>query len=338
MTSRSNDRYQMDELVSALREAQNVLIFSHISPDGDTIGSALAMKMLLEGLRKRVVLVMDGEVPENLFFLPDIYAFRKPEDVAAAVNASAPGTLALAVDVSCRDRMGAGEAIFLKACATAQIDHHETNPAYAGINVIDGSAPATALLVFRLMQRLDVRPQKEAAVCLYTALSTDTGNFVYESTNAETFLMMAKLMDAGLNISQYSRLLFRRKARQHVALLAQALPTMRFSCGGEVAGMAVSYAQMQQAQATGAHADGVVDYAVDISGVRLAYFARQTEEGKVKFSLRAQSPYRVDEAAAEFDGGGHQLAAGCTLALPLDEAVEKVEAALQRAHARGKQA
>ena len=334
MTSRPNDHYQMDELVRALRAAECVLLFSHVSPDGDTIGSALAMKMLLEGMKKRTLLVLDGVVPENLFFLPDLYAFRSAEDVAAAMDVSAPGVLAVAIDVSCRDRMGAGEALFVKASATAQIDHHETNPGYAGINLIDGSAPATALLVFRLMQQLDVKPQKEAAVCLYTALSTDTGNFVYESTNAEAFTMMARLMDAGLNIAQYSRLLFRRKARPHVALLAQALPTMRFTCGGEVAGMAVSCEQMQLAQATSAHTDGVVDYAIDTSGVRLAYFARQTEEGKVKFSLRALSPYRVDEAAEEFGGGGHQLASGCTLALPLSEAVAKIEDALARAHAR----
>ncbi len=328
---KATDRYQMKELLSAIENADSILLFSHISPDGDTIGSALALKMLLEQLKKRVILVLDGIVPMNLFFLPDIYSIRKPGDVTGQVDASAPGTLAIAVDVSCADRMGEAEALFRSAPLTAQIDHHETNPAYAMINLIDGGAPSTSVLVSRVQQELGLPLQQEEAICLYTALSTDTGNFVYENTNAEAFLLMSRLMEAGLPLAHCSRVLFRRKEKGFVRLLGKALPTLTFLCNGEIAGMQLSYADMCSAEATGEHTDGVVDYAIDTSGVKIAYFARETEDGAIKFSLRALSPYRVDSVAAQFGGGGHHLAAGCTLRMPLEDAVKKMQEVLLRA-------
>lgn len=328
----NHDRYQMQALLSALQEADSVLLFSHVSPDGDTLGSALALKIALEGMRKRVTLALDAPVPEALSFLPDTYGFRAPADVAAHVALDDPGLLAVAVDVSSAERMGAGAALFSQAAHTAQLDHHETNPGFAQINVIDGDAPATALLVYRLLGLLGAPLQGDVAVCLYTALATDTGNFIYRNTNAEAFLMMADLMRAGLDVAAYGRLLFRRKSREHVALLGATLPTLRYLCGGEVAGMHVSYAQMRAVGASSEHAEGVVDYAIDLVGVKLAYFLREQENGRVKASLRALAPNRVDRAAARFGGGGHQLAAGCTLDLPLNEAVTAIEQVLAAEH------
>lgn len=327
----TNERYQMKELLAVIGQADSVLLFCHISPDGDTIGSAMALKMLLEQLKKRVIVVLDGIVPANLFFLPDIYSIRRPEDVMGQVDVAAGRTLAIAVDTSCRDRLGAAEALFSSMASTAQIDHHETNPAYAQINLIDGAAPATAILVSRLQQELGAKILPEVAICLYTALSTDTGNFVYENTNAEAFLLMSRLMEAGLPLAKYSRVLFKRKEKAFVGLLGKALPTLTFLANGEIAGMRMGYADMISVGATGENTDGVVDYAIDTSGVKMAYFARETEEGAIKFSLRALSPYRVDGVAAAFGGGGHQLAAGCTLHMPMAEAVGQMQAALEKA-------
>lgn len=323
--------YQMKELLSAIQQADSILLFSHVFPDGDTVGSALALKMMLEQMHKKVILVLDGVVPPNLFFLPDIYCFRNPLDVAAQVDMKAPGVLALAVDAAASNRLGEAEALFQSAALTAQIDHHGTNPGYAHINLVDDQAPASAVLVSRVQRELGLPIQREGAVCLYTGLSTDTGNFVYESTNAEAFELMARLMEAGLPLSKYSRLLFRRKERAFLRLLGKALPTLEFCCHGEIAGMRVSREDMREAQASGEHTEGLVDYAIDASGVKIAYIARETPEGEVKVSLRALPPYRVDRVAALFGGGGHPLASGCTLEPPLAEAVEKVRAALVQA-------
>lgn len=313
------------QVLSAVQAADSVLLFCHVSPDGDTLGSALALKLRLTAMGKSVRLLVDGEVPSNLAFLSRMGAVEGPEAAAGAAD------LALAVDVSCKERLGACAPAFLAAARTAVVDHHSSNPGFAQINWVDGDAPATAVLVYRLLEAMGGALSREEAVCLYTGLSTDTGNFIYESTSAESFRMMAALMDAGLPLAEYARRLFRVKELPFVRLLGQALPSLRLTCGGKVAGLTLTAEQMRKAGAKAGHTDGLVDYAIDLEGVAMAYFARETEDGRVKVSLRALEPWRVDQVAAHFGGGGHRLASGLTVDMPLSEAAQAVEAALTEA-------
>lgn len=313
------------QVLSAVQAAGSVLLFCHVSPDGDTLGSALALKLRLTAMGKSVRLLVDGEAPSNLAFLPGMDAVRGPD---AAVESA---DLALAVDVSCAERLGACAPAFYAAKRTGVVDHHGSNPGFGQINWIDGDAPATAVLVYRLLEAMDGPIAREEAICLYTGLSTDTGNFIYESTSAESFRMMAALMDAGLPLAEYARRLFRVKELPFVRLLGQALPSLRLTCGRKVAGLTLTAEQMRKAGAKPGHTDGLVDYAIDLEGVAMAYFARETEDGRVKVSLRALEPWRVDQVAARFGGGGHRLASGLTVDMPLSEAAQAVEAALAEA-------
>ncbi len=310
------------QVLSAVQAAGSVLLFCHVSPDGDTLGSALALKLRMTAMGKSVRLFVDGEWPSNLAFLPGMSAAEGPD---AAVETA---DLALAVDVSCEERLGACAPAFFAAKRTAVVDHHGSNPGFARINWIDGDAPATAVLVYRLLVELGGSLSRDEAVCLYTGLSTDTGNFIYESTSAESFRMMAALMEAGLPLAEYARRLFRVKELPFVRLLGQALPSLRLTCGGKVAGLTLTAAQMREAGAKAGHTDGLVDYAIDLEGVTMAYFARETEDGRVKVSLRALEPWHVDQVAVRFGGGGHRLASGLTVNMPLAEAAQAVEAAL----------
>lgn len=313
------------QVLSAVQAAGSVLLFCHVSPDGDTLGSALALKLRMTAMGKSVRLFVDGEWPSNLAFLPGMSAAEGPD---AAVETA---DLALAVDVSCEERLGACAPAFFAAKRTAVVDHHGSNPGFARINWIDGDAPATAVLVYRLLVELGGSLSRDEAVCLYTGLSTDTGNFIYESTSAESFRMMAALMEAGLPLAEYARRLFRVKELPFVRLLGQALPSLRLTCGGKVAGLTLTAAQMREAGAKAGHTDGLVDYAIDLEGVTMAYFARETEDGRVKVSLRALEPWHVDQVAVRFGGGGHRLASGLTVNMPLAEAAQTVEAALAEA-------
>ncbi len=319
MTTIRNERYQQDEVLSAVFSAGSVLLFCHISPDGDTLGSALALKLRFERMGKQAHVMVDGFVPSYLAFLPGADGILTPESPVPAHD------LALAVDVASADRLGKCESLFAAAEKTALIDHHGTNSGYAQVNMIDADAPATAILVYRLFEQMELSMTQEEAICLYTALSTDTGNFIYDSTNAESFSMMSGLMQAGLPLAEYSRMLFRQKEEKHVRLLAEALPSLRVSRDGKVAGLYVTQAQMDKVGANGGHAEGIVNYAIDLEGVCMAYFIRELPDGRHKASLRALEPYRVDDIAAQFGGGGHRLAAGVTLDMPLDEAVRTIE-------------
>ena len=320
MTTRKG-RDLCSQVLSAVQGADSVLLFCHISPDGDTLGSAMALRLRLAAMGKSVRVLLDGEVPSSLDYLLKFGEVEKPGKPWAA-------DLALAVDVSCRERLGACEKAFDAARRTALVDHHGSNPGFADLSWIDGDAPATAVVVYRLLEAMGGPVSRDEAICLYTALSTDTGNFLYASTNAESFCIMSALMEAGLPLAEYGRRLFRVKEVPFVRLLGRALPSLRLTCGGRVAGLRLTAAQMEQAGARSAHADGVVDYAIDLEGVSLAYFARETEDGQVKVSLRALEPYRVDEVAVRFGGGGHRLASGLTVKRPLEEIALQIEAAL----------
>ena len=319
----NTNKYDMDAMLSAVQTADSVLLFCHVSPDGDTVGSALALMHRLRRMGKRARVLMSDPVPDSLAFLPGALEVEGP-DARPEEDA-----LLLAVDVASAERLGAFQKAFQAAALAGVIDHHPTNPGFAPLCLIDGDAPATAVVVKRLFDRLSMPLSPEEAVCLYAALSTDTGNFVYESTNAECFLMMAALMDAGLNLSEYSRLLFRQKKEAFVRVLAQALPTLRISRGGMVAGLTLSNEMLRKAGALPMHTEGVVNYALDIEGVKLAWFAHEAPDGRVKLSLRALPPFRVDELAARLGGGGHRLAAGVTLAMPLAEAAALIERELE---------
>jgi nanoRNase/pAp phosphatase (c-di-AMP/oligoRNAs hydrolase) len=151
-----NDRYRFDALLSAIQNAGSVLLFPHISPDGDTLGSTLALKMLLERLKKPVSVILDDVPPASLSFLPDIYCVRRYNEKEQAALL-ADDALAIAVDVSSDDRMGGALTLFSRVGTTAQIDHHPTNPGFAQINVIDGNAPASAVLRTGCLRRSGCR-------------------------------------------------------------------------------------------------------------------------------------------------------------------------------------
>ena len=282
----------------------------------------MALRLRLEAMGKAARIFVDGNLPSNMGFLAGMGMIEPPPREPVQAD------LALAVDVSCAERLGACGPAFFATARTALIDHHASNPGFAQINWIDGDAPAAAALVFRLFEAMGGPVTRDEAICLYAALSTDTGNFLYESTGAESFRIMAALMDAGLPLAEYGRRLFREKEVPFVRLLGEALPSLCLTCGGKVAGLTLTAEQMHSALAFAHHAEGVVDYAIDLVGVKLAYFAREMDDGHIKVSLRARSPYRVDEVAALFGGGGHRLASGLTVDGDLDEVAQAVEEAL----------
>lgn len=317
----------LDDIVRAIQEAQTIALVSHVNPDGDTMGSVLALKQGLERLGKRATAFCQDKVPDNLSFLEGAWDFRKPE--------SAKGErfdLLLCVDVADEDRMG-GCAVLKDCCdRMAQIDHHGTNPNYAELNCVDAHAPATGLIARELLARLGVAMDAKIAACLYVAISTDTGNFAYASTSPEAFRVTAELMEAGLPLSEINRRLYRQREMAQVLLIQRALKSLTFYHGGAITSMALRRQDFDDCGAMAEHADTLVNYGLDILGVRMTVFARETETpGEVKLSLRAVEPCSVSEVAKHFGGGGHEQAAGATVRGSLEECVTRCVTALGEA-------
>lgn len=321
MTTMSRNPEAVAEMI---RQAENIAVCSHINPDGDTLGCAAAMRLGLLKMGKKVSLFCDGKVPDQLSFLPGIDTIRVPD------GSEGPFDLMLAVDVSDEKRLGSCAKLMGVCQHSAQIDHHPTNPLFAEVNSVDGEAPAACILIREQLAALEIPLDTEIATCLYTGISTDTGNFSFASTNSECFRVMGELMELELPLAKLNRILFRERAMAQVLLTGRALNSLRYHENGRIAVMKLTRQDFAECGALSEHADTLVNFGLDTVGTRMALLAREDDSGNIKFSLRAKEPDTVSDVAKEFGGGGHSQAAGITMKDELDTAVEKVLQALVR--------
>ena len=298
----------LDGVIEAIRAAKRIAIVCHISPDGDTVGSALALWLGLMAMDKQVALFCQDKIPDILCFLKGAESFRLPETATEERY-----DLLLCVDISTPDRMGSCLPLMRQAAHTAQIDHHDTNSRYCEENVVDGSAPANCLIIYELLQRLGCAITADVALCLAVGLSTDTGHLVYNSTTPEAYRVMGELVEAGAPIAEAYRKLYRERPPRQVALLAKALHSLTFHHEGQITTLRLTWQDFADCGALNEDAEIIVNYGLDVKGVRMCVFARETSDGKVKLSLRSLAPWRASNVAQRFGGGGHAQAAGATV-------------------------
>ncbi|MBR6525661.1 MAG: bifunctional oligoribonuclease/PAP phosphatase NrnA [Clostridia bacterium] len=311
-------------LLSALYGADSILMCTHISPDGDAIGSMLACGRLLDKMGKKVYMVCADPVPAKLRFLPGADKVLLP-DALEEMSVD----LALALDCADESRMGKCFDAYSRCKNHVQIDHHDTNPQYAAINEVDGHASSTGCMIWRLMKAMNVEPDKEMAACIYTAISTDTGNFSFSNTDEETFACAAAMVKTGFDLNDISRKVHLLREEKHVRLLGSALKSLRLFADGNCACMTLTKEAFEAIGAGNEHTDGIVNYALNIPGVKMAYLMDLHEE-KHKISFRAIAPYRVSHIAAMLGGGGHVLAAGCRTEMAEEEAAELIEREMRK--------
>ena len=308
-----------------LHGARSIAVCSHVNPDGDTLGSAAAMALALKTLGKDVSLFCDGKVPDQMAFLPGIREMRVPGETEG------PFDVMLSVDVSDPNRLGCCERLRSVSGHTVQIDHHPTNPLFMEINWVDGNAPAACLMIREQIRALGVELDRDMATCLYTGISTDTGNFSFASTNAACFDVMSELMACGLPLAQLNRALFRERPVPQVRLLGKTLNSLCYYAEGQIAVMILTWQDFRDCNALSEHADTMVNFGLDTVGTRMALLAREgKQEGTVKLSLRAKEPDTVNDIAQAFGGGGHPQAAGITMNGTLEESVGMVLDAMIR--------
>ena len=313
------------QVAAAIGAAQHIALCAHVSPDGDTIGSTLALGHGLMQLGKDVSLYCQDAVPQNLRFLPGWALFRTP-DMASGDQYD----LLVAVDSADALRLGTGMTLKEISQRTAQVDHHGTNPNYMEVNLVDTSASATALLIHGLLLYMGVELDRTIAMCLYTGISTDTGNFSFGNTTEEAFQVAGALMRYHIPLPAMSRTLFRERTKAQFLLTCRAMNTIRFWAEDKIAGMSLTWQDFQSTGTLSEHADTVVNLAMDIAGVEMAFLVRETEDGTVKASLRAREPRQVDTIASQMGGGGHPQAAGCILRTSLQAAVELIASAMEK--------
>jgi len=309
-----------EEIGQVLRGNQCFAILSHVRPDGDALGSQLALALSLQQLGKDVRIWNEDGMLEKYSFLPRAELLTKPPSTAIDVD------VAVALDTAIQNRLGTTLAAVGSAKIWINIDHHRSNPGYGDLVIIDSSAPATGEIIFRLIKSQDLPFNHDIAENLFAAISTDTGSFQYPKTSARTFEIAAELVRAGgLDVGQISQQLYENYPRRRLELLRDLLRTMRFGEDGRVASFSLSLKTAADLAVLPEDNEGLIDHLRAIRGVIVAVFFEELADGKVRVSMRSKDE-AVDVCAIcqKFGGGGHTLAAGARIRGSLAEVEEKV--------------
>lgn len=307
-----------------LKSHDDIALVTHISPDGDTLGSALALMHALNAMGKRAVVCNRDEMPGYLKFLPGWEQIVTPDALPF------PPKAVLAVDCADEARMGSAIGLIKEGVDAAVIDHHETNRMAFTPAWVEGEEAATGVLVQSLLSELGLLMTSDMAMCLYAAIASDTGNFNFGNTTPEALCAAAECLKAGFDLADLSFRLFRMRSQGRTRLLGRALNGIEYLEDGRIALIRLKKSEFAEYGAIDSDTEGVVNFGIDTEGVEVAILAVE-RTGSTKFSLRSRNYVNVAQAAAALGGGGHSRAAGVTLQLPMDEAVEQVLSAMVKA-------
>jgi bifunctional oligoribonuclease and PAP phosphatase NrnA len=300
------------------------LITTHENPDGDAVGSTLALASYLRSLGKDVTLYYSDP-------LPDIYSFLPLADTV--VNAIPAGLydICFVLDVGEFKRAGKELAEFRGIGKFINIDHHLQCDDFGFINLVDPEASATGALIYRIIRRAGHDIDYAIALCIYTAVITDTGSFRYSNANKEAFNIAGEMVSLGVNAWHVAEKLYERQPRERLALLALALSTLEVSSRGDFAAVTVTLDMYAKSGANPELTDGFVNYPRSIRGVEVAVFFRELKPGLFKVGFRSKGKVNVSAIAQALSGGGHHNAAGCTLSGTLEDVRQTVFEHLENA-------
>jgi len=303
----------LDEVLKHIEQRNRFVLTSHARPDGDAVGSALACAQILRLMVKDAEVILHDGVPRIYQPLPFADRVRQAE----AVNGEYEAAIILECDSIQRTRLSGLENQFL-----ISIDHHLSGRPFAHVNWIDPSAVATAEMVYKLAREAGVTITPEIATCLYTAVLTDTGSFMFEGTNQHTFELARELVLAGADPAHCARNIYFGHSTAKMRLLGAALSNLHRE--GPLAWIWITQEQMDRYEAKEEDCEGLVNYALSIQDVEVAAFFRELPDKRYRVSLRSKGQLNVASVAERFGGGGHQCASGCSLEGPLSVAVARV--------------
>ena len=305
---------KINDLIAAY---SSFLITTHESPDGDAIGSSLALANYLAELGKDVTVHICDPVPE-------IYRFLPMSDKITADLPDRDYDICFVLDVGEFRRAGNRIAACSRIGSFINLDHHKTSESFGVVNLIDTAAAATGVLIYRIIKEAGGNISFPTAICIYVALITDTGSFRYSNANPEAFAVAGEMISRGVDAWDITAQLYENQPRQRIELLALALSTLRFSDCGRFASLAVTLDMYEKTGTDSEQTDGFVNYPRSVRGVEVAIFFRQISAESFKVGFRSKGKVDVSRIAEGFGGGGHHNAAGCIVAGNIDEVRQKV--------------
>ena len=296
----------MDKIIEKLRLLNDIVLLVHESPDGDAIGSIIALYRALKKMGKNVEAFIE-KIPSNCEFL--IGSIGEEIKVFEDMDENRKYDLCIALDCGDADRMGKAKVLFENANNTICIDHHYTNVGYANLNYIEGEAAATGEILYDMLSKMDII-DKEIAMALYAAVSSDTGNFRHNNTQKHTFDIAGSLVEYGIDVSKISYHLFSETSLNRMRFMGNLLQNVEVELDGKVGILIAKKEDIERFNVNDSELEGMVDFARDIKGTEVGIFIKPHNE-MYKVSLRSNGNVDISGVAGKFNGGGHKFAAGC---------------------------
>ena len=314
----------IDQILKCIKKSKNIVIVTHENPDGDAVGSSLAMYHALKGLKKNVDIIIPAYA-KCFNELPGIDEVIKESDKVY--------DLAISLDAATDKLLNVWVKYFREADQRIVIDHHSTNTMFGDINYVDLSAPACAQVVYMLIKHYRWKITPEIGTCIMAGIITDTGGFQYSGVSKDTFNIAAELLDVGVNISKVYKKVFDTKTRSSFELRRIAIDRMEFLEDGKIAFTYVTNEDERKVNAGVGDYEGIVSEGRSVESVEVSIFLHELKDGEFKISLRSNSYVNVSDVCIMFGGGGHIRAAGAKMtADPLvirDKVVNEVKRQLK---------
>jgi len=309
----------MDQVIAAIRKYNKFLITAHVNPEGDSLGSQVGMKALLESLGKTAIIVDNDPVPDHYKFLP------KAAEISNDLTAKPDFEAAIVLDCPTLKRIGKIQNM-IAGKFVINVDHHISNEKFGDINWVDPNASSAGEMVYKIYKEMGIKLTKEAALALYIAILTDTGSFNYDNTSSVTHEIAGELLGYGIEPASVSESVYERRSISDIKFLGKILSTIKVNEAGDVAYLEITKAMLKETGADLLKSEGFINYARSVDKVKVAIIFKEDVSGerKINVSFRSKGEADVNKIASFFGGGGHVKASGCIIEGSLVEAERKV--------------
>lgn len=320
----------LEEIAEVLLRSDDICICGHVSPDGDCIGSQLALFHALKRLGKNAYVLLASEGPADVA----LSALPGFSEMVVASYFTDPYSVFVQVDAPNGKRIGeAADKLRANATLTVTVDHHENPERETDLSYTDPDAPSTTTLIWELVKKMGVSPDSDIATCAYAGLMTDTGRFQYSNADARAFELASEMVRAGADPASISAEFYQRQSLASLQMQKMCIEHLQMLCSGRAALSYVTASEMTAAGADKSDCEQLINVIRSVDGVRVAAMLR--DEGvHVRGSLRAKDDTDVSAIAKKFGGGGHRAAAGFTLHEPLDKAIRIVKKEIEKVLAK----
>jgi phosphoesterase RecJ-like protein len=317
----------LTEIARTIEDSKRFFLAAHVNPDGDAIGSLLALNLLLLGRGKDVTAFIADPIPSNFRFLP-------ASDLVVNTLDGVKGEsfdVGIVLDSTDWDRTGGDVRSAVRLMKVINIDHHVSNNLFGDINYIDPKASAVGEMLYNVIDALGIAIDAQVATCLYTAIITDTGSFTYSNTSARAFEISEKLVRCGARPAKIAEEINENYSVSRLELLRLALFSLEFTGDRRIGSMTITQKMFRETGTGPDMIEGFIDYPRFVAGVKVAVLFRELPDGGYKVSFRSRDSLDVSRIAGHFGGGGHVNASGCTIIEDLAKAKEGVFSVTRKA-------